>query len=165
MFTQKFIKIFHSVQEIELFSFFQNLALGKTSTNDKCHFAISWTRCRQYQCVCKLLSKSSKRFRVIDIFHVQVGGHSMKVNLEFQLTFLGSCNSSFWQYVPTLCKNPFSLKVERWVEWGSFHNFTLKYHIHNSRALCFDMQPYWKLHQLIFEGKNGLKVKFWIKAT
>ena len=66
MFTQMFIKIFHSVQEIGLFSLFQKLALGKTSTNDKCHFAIS--RCRQYQCVCKILSKYSKRFRVIDIF-------------------------------------------------------------------------------------------------
>ena len=33
------------------------------------------------------------------------------------------------------------LKVERWAEWGFFHdhNFTLKYHIHNSSALCFDM--------------------------
>ena len=34
---QKFIKIFHSVQEIGSFSLFQNLALGKASTDDKCH--------------------------------------------------------------------------------------------------------------------------------
>ena len=40
MFTQKFIKLFHSVQEIGPFSLFQNLALGKASTDDKCHFAI-----------------------------------------------------------------------------------------------------------------------------
>ena len=40
MFTQKAIKIFHSVQEIRPFSLFQNLALGKASTDDKCHFAI-----------------------------------------------------------------------------------------------------------------------------
>ena len=40
MFTQKSIKIFHSVQEIRAFSLFQNLALGKASTNEKCHFAI-----------------------------------------------------------------------------------------------------------------------------
>ena len=39
MFTQKSIKICHSVQEIRPFSLFQNLALGKASTNDKCHFA------------------------------------------------------------------------------------------------------------------------------
>ena len=40
MFTQKSIKIVHSVQEIRPFSLFQNLALGKASTDDKCHFAI-----------------------------------------------------------------------------------------------------------------------------
>ena len=40
MFTLKFIKIFHSVQKIGLFSLFQNLNLGKASINDKCHFAI-----------------------------------------------------------------------------------------------------------------------------
>ena len=40
VFTQKSIKIFHSVQAISPFSLFQNLALGKASTDDKCHFAI-----------------------------------------------------------------------------------------------------------------------------
>ena len=45
MCMQNFITIFHSVQEIGLFSLFQNLDLGIASTNDKCHFAISWTRC------------------------------------------------------------------------------------------------------------------------
>ena len=40
MFTQKSIKIFHSVQEIRPFSLFQDLALGKASTGDKCHFTI-----------------------------------------------------------------------------------------------------------------------------
>ena len=37
---QKFINIFHSVQEIGPFSLFQNLALGKALTDYKCHFAI-----------------------------------------------------------------------------------------------------------------------------
>ena len=40
MFTQKSTIIFHSVQEIRPFSLFQNLSLGKASTDDKCHFAI-----------------------------------------------------------------------------------------------------------------------------
>ena len=40
MLTQRSIKIFHSVQEIRPFSLFQNSALGKASTDDKCHFAI-----------------------------------------------------------------------------------------------------------------------------
>ena len=57
MFMQKFIKIFHSVQEIGPFSLFQNLALGKASTDDKCHFAIPSARSFQHQIVCKILSK------------------------------------------------------------------------------------------------------------
>ena len=40
MCRQNFITIFHSVQEKALLSLFQNLALGKASTDDKCHFAI-----------------------------------------------------------------------------------------------------------------------------
>ena len=67
--TQKFIKIFHTVQEIGPFSLFQNLALGKASTDDKCHFAIPWARSFQYQIVCKILSKYSKRFKsLISLF-------------------------------------------------------------------------------------------------
>ena len=63
MFTQKFIKIFHSVQEIGLFSLFQNLNLGNASANPKWHLTISWATSCQYQCVCKSLSKYSKRFK------------------------------------------------------------------------------------------------------
>ena len=41
MCMQNFIKIFHSVQEIGPFSFFQNLEIGNALTDDKYHFAIS----------------------------------------------------------------------------------------------------------------------------
>ena len=60
----------------------------------------------------------------------------------------------YWQKLTLML-----LKVEHWAEWGFFneHDFTLKYRIHDSCALCFDMQPYWKFYQLIFEGKNGLR--------
>ena len=44
MCMQNIITIFHSVQEIGPFSPFQNLELGKASTDEKCHFAISWAR-------------------------------------------------------------------------------------------------------------------------
>ena len=47
MCIQNFITIFQSVQEIGPFSLFQNLELGKASTVDKCHFAISWARSSQ----------------------------------------------------------------------------------------------------------------------
>ena len=39
MCMQHFITIFHSVQEIGPFSLFQNLELGKASTDEKCRFA------------------------------------------------------------------------------------------------------------------------------
>ena len=111
---QNFITIVRSVQEIGPFSPFQNLALDKASTDDKCHFAISWARCCQYQCVCKSLSKYSKWFtsyrhssRTVrgrnlhknlyklsgDKIKCFIIGHTLKVNLQFRLTFLGSCNS------------------------------------------------------------------------
>ena len=40
MCMQNFITIFHSVQEIGPFSLFQNLELGKISTDNKCHLSI-----------------------------------------------------------------------------------------------------------------------------
>ena len=73
MCMQNFITIFHSVQGIGLFSLFLNLNLGKASASPKWHLAISWATSYQYQCVCKIVSKYSKRFRVIDIFYEQVG--------------------------------------------------------------------------------------------
>ena len=60
---QNFITIFHSVQEIAPLSLFQNLELGKASTNEKCHFAISWARSCQYQCLRNSLSKYSTQFK------------------------------------------------------------------------------------------------------
>ena len=50
-----------SSRDRTIFTFFQNLALGKASTDDKCHFAIPWARSFQHQIVCKLLSKYSKK--------------------------------------------------------------------------------------------------------
>ena len=63
MCMQNFITIFHSVQEIAPLSLFQNLELGKASTNEKCHFAISWARSCQYQCLPNSLSKHSIQFK------------------------------------------------------------------------------------------------------
>ena len=44
-----------------LFSLFQNLNLGNASAN--WHLTISWATSCQYHCVCKILSKYSKRFK------------------------------------------------------------------------------------------------------
>ena len=63
MCMQNFIIIFHSVQEIGPFSLFQNLELAKASTDEKCHFTISWAKYCQYQCLRKSLSKYSTHFK------------------------------------------------------------------------------------------------------
>ena len=64
MCMQNFSTLFFTVLELGPFSLFQNLAVGKASTDDKCHFAIPWARSFQHQIVCKVLSKYiySKRF-------------------------------------------------------------------------------------------------------
>ena len=58
-----------------------------------------------------------------------------------------------------------AFKVVRWAEWGFFHdhNSTLKsifIILVHPVLICNPT----KFHQLIFEGKNGLKIKYWIKA-
>ena len=63
MCIKSFITIFHSVQEIAPLSLFQNLELGKASTDDKCHLAISWARSCLYQCLRNSLSKYSTQFK------------------------------------------------------------------------------------------------------
>ena len=63
MWMQNFILIFHSVKEIAPLSLFQNLELGKASTNEKCHFAISWARSCQYQCLRYSLLKYSTQLK------------------------------------------------------------------------------------------------------
>ena len=63
MCMQNFITVFHSVQEIAPVSLFQNLKLGKASTNEKCHFAISWARSCQYQGLRNSLSKYSTQLK------------------------------------------------------------------------------------------------------
>ena len=63
MCMQNFIAIFHSVPEIAPLSLFQNLELGKASTNEKYYFTISWARSCQYQCLRNSLSKYFTQFK------------------------------------------------------------------------------------------------------
>ena len=66
---QNCITIFFTVLQIRPFSLFQNLELGKASTDKKCNFAIAWARSCQYQCLCKSLSKYSTQFKRQGHFH------------------------------------------------------------------------------------------------
>ena len=63
MCMQNFVTIFHSVQEIAPLLFFQNLELSKASKDEKYHFAISWARSCQYQCLRNGLSNYSTQFK------------------------------------------------------------------------------------------------------
>ena len=92
------------------FSLFQNLNLGNASANPKWHLTISWDTSCQYQCVCKILSKYSKRFKCYRHFlifsqtgrrqnlHKRSGdkikclitGHSYEIQVS--VDFLESCN-------------------------------------------------------------------------
>ena len=115
MCMQNFSTIFHSIQEIVSFSLFQNLELGKASTADKCHFAISWARSCQYQCVCESLSNYSKRFKSYGHFSLFVRGQNvhklsgdkikctLKVNLQFQLSALAAYKRCKFRQNITAC--------------------------------------------------------------
>ena len=59
----KFKILFQNVQKMGPVSLFQNLNLGKASTNDKWHLTIPWARSCQYQCVCKISSQNSTQFK------------------------------------------------------------------------------------------------------
>ena len=88
---QNFITLFFTVLEIGPFSLFQNLELGKASTDKKCQFAISWARSCQYQCLRKSLSKYSTQFKRYGHFHFFRIWHSAKPRpmINVILQFLG----------------------------------------------------------------------------
>ena len=105
---QNFITIFFTVLEIGSFSLFQNLELGKASTDKKCHFAISWARSCQYQCLRNSLSKYSTQFKRYSHFHFFRIWRSAKPRpmINVILQFLGlelvniKLSSKFYQNIP-----------------------------------------------------------------
>ena len=120
---QNFITIFHSVQEIAPLSLFQNLKLGKASTNEKCHFAISWARSCQYQCLRKSLSKYSTQFKRYGHFHFFRIWRSAKPRpmINVILQFLGldlsniNVSANFYQNIP----NGLRVKISLFSEFGA----------------------------------------------
>ena len=73
MFTQKSINIFHSVQEIRPFFLFQNLALGKALTDDKCHFEIV--------SLCFRIWNSAKTQPISNVIWQTHGVHLVNINV------------------------------------------------------------------------------------
>ena len=60
-------------------SLFQNLNLGNASANPKWRLTISWATSCQYQCICKILTKYSKRFKSYQHFS-RTGGIKIFTN-------------------------------------------------------------------------------------
>ena len=122
MCMQNFIIIFHSVQEIAPSSLFQNLELGKASTNEKCHFAISWTRTYQYQYLCNSLPKYSTQFKRQDNFHFFRIWRSAKprpiINVILQFPELDLVNiyvsAKFYQNIPNGLRVKFHFFFRIW---------------------------------------------------
>ena len=108
MCMQNFITIFFTVLQIGPFSLFQNLELGKASTDKKCHFAISWARSCQYQCLRKSLSIYSTQFKRLGHIHFFRIWHSAKPRLMINviLQFFGldlfniKLSAKFYQNIP-----------------------------------------------------------------
>ena len=63
-----------SSRDSAIITFFQNLEVGKASTNEKCHFAISWARSCQYQCLGKVYQNIPLSLRDRAIFTFLVFG-------------------------------------------------------------------------------------------
>ena len=108
MCMQNFITIYLSVQDIAPLSLFQNLELGKASTNEKWHFAISSARSCQYQCLRNSLSKYSTQFKREGHFHFFRIWRSAKLRpmINVILQFLGldlvniNVSANFYQNIP-----------------------------------------------------------------
>ena len=70
---------------------FQNLNLGKTSTDPKCHLTISWATSCQYQCVCKISSQWYTEFNHYHYFRIWLGIASTDEKCHFAFSWARSC--------------------------------------------------------------------------
>ena len=106
MCMQNFITVFFTIIVIGPFSLFQNLELGKASTDKK--MPISWARSCQYQCLRKSLTKYSTQFKRQGHFHFFRIWHSAKSRqmINVILQFLGldlfniKLSAKFYQNIP-----------------------------------------------------------------
>ena len=79
-----------------IFTFSVFGARQSLKVNDKCHFAISWTRCHQYQCVCKILLKYSNGLELLTFFTNRPGTKSSQtVRWQNQFIWLWKTTFSF----------------------------------------------------------------------
>ena len=117
MCMQNFITIFHSVQETAPLSLFQNLELGKASTYEKCHFAISCARSCQYQCLRNSLSTYSTQFkRSFLLFqNLALGKDSTDDKCHFAIPWARSCQ---YQFVCKILSKYMNFPPSQFFPWG-----------------------------------------------
>ena len=73
------------------FTFFQNLNLGKTSTNRKWYLTISWATSCQYQSACKISSQYSIQFKRFSLFqNLELGKASADDKCHFAISSIQS---------------------------------------------------------------------------
>ena len=91
-----------SLKDRAIFTF-SELALGKASTDDKCHFAIPRARSCQYQCVCKTLSKYSKRFKnqisLFSEFEPRQNLDQSQVSFDYHMGYIMSISMCMQKFI------------------------------------------------------------------
>ena len=108
--------IFHSVQEIGPFSLFQNLELGKTSTDGKWHFSqslgLDLDNINVYAKVYQIIPLSSRDNAIFIFQNLALGKASTSDKRHFAIV-------SLFFRIWTLGKNSTNLKCHLTISWGT----------------------------------------------
>ena len=103
------------------FHCFQNLNLGKISTNPKCGLTISWATSCQYQCVCKISSQYSISSRDRVIFTFSEFGARQSLD-RWKMSFRNLLGSILLISMFRKSLSKYSTQFKR---WGYFHFFRI----------------------------------------
>ena len=170
MCMQNFITIFHSVQEIGPFSFFQNLDLGKAASDEKCHFAISGARSCQYSMFTQKFIKIFHSVQKIGLFsflqNLAVGKASTNYKCRFAISWTGyhqyrmqilsKYSKRFLKELSTFFSNRPVTKSSQTVRWQN-QMFDYRAHYESQPSVSVDFR---RVVQLTF-----LIVIHWLKES
>ena len=103
-----------SLRDRAIFTF-SEFGARQTSTDDKCHFAIPWARSCQYQCVCKVLSKYSKRFKswmsLFSEFEPRQNLDQAQMSFDYLMGYIMSISMCMQNFITTFYQSiPFCLR-------------------------------------------------------
>ena len=129
MFTKKFIKIFHSVQQIGLFSLFKNLNLGNDGQSQMT-FDNSGLHLVNINAYAKLYRNIPNDLRVIDIFHEQAED---KIFTNSPRT--KSSQTARWQNQMSDYRTLYEIQLQVSVDFLRAVQFQLSEHVVNELSL------------------------------